>query len=314
MSYEMRILRKEDLSLYYHIKDVVLRDFIETEEDIELALMPEMCGIDSYVYEYVSNLEPSPTERGRGWRYFDPPNGGLPCEPYTTVSGLNGDGDPAFGTPEQSNQVAVYETTSSGLALLSTQEYMIDYVDGRIITTRKLLSPRVTFNWNYVSVVDEWAAIEAADPPVIVIDVHGTDKAGYQLGGGKKAVRKVDIHIFATNPAERNDIAETLHDGLYNRSCPIYEFPAGTVLDYDGTFYGRRDSIDANKLTYLFDRRKVSNVSSLMFDSVQTRHVNLPLVMSRGRDEIMLSDLNAYRSKVSFDMFMYDDRITGRTY
>jgi hypothetical protein len=34
--------------------------------------------------------------------------------------------------------------------------------------------------------------------------------------------------------------------------------------------------------------------------------------MTRGRDEVMLSDLNAYRSKVSFDMFSYDDRNTGR--
>ena len=313
MTYEMKSLRKEDLSLYYYIKDVVLRDFVECEELVDLALMPELCGANSFVYEYVSDLEPSPTERGRGWRYLDPPSGGLPCEPYPTVSGLNGDGDPAFGTPEQSLQVVVFETTSSGLTVVSPAEYMIDYIDGRIISQRKLNSPRVTYHWNFVSVVDEWAAIEAADPPVIVIDTNGTDKTGYQLGGGKKASRKVEIHVFATDTANRNDLVETLYDGLYLKSCPLYNFSTGTVLDYDGTFYGRRDQNPQtfNKLTYLFDRERVLNVSRLFFDSVSARHVNLPLVMSRGRDEVLLSDLNAYRSKISFDMYTYDDRIIG---
>ena len=330
----MSSLRKEDLSLYLHIKDIVLRNFRETEEHVPLRQMPELCDHESYVYEIVTDLEPSPTERGRGLVYFDPPTGGLPCEPYPTVSGLNGDGDPAYGTPEQSNKVIVYESvnpilcgdtlTYSGTEL-DWRYYMIDYIDGRVIIPTshavQLDNPAVTFEWNYISVVDEWAAIEAADPPVVVIDMHGTDKAGYQLGGGKMATRKVDLHVFASNPAERNDIVEALYDGLYNKSCPLYEFPTGSVLDYDGTFYGRRTlderyptGIPDNKLTYLFDRDRISNVSRLHFDSVTARHVNLPLVMSRGRDEIMLSDLNAYRSKVSFDMFSYDDRITGRTY
>ena len=105
----MSLLRKEDLSLYLHIKDVVLRSFREVQEYAPLQLMPELCGQESYVYQIVTDLEPSPTERGRGLVYFDPPTGGLPCEPYPTVSGLNGDGDPAFGTPEQSNRIIVYE-------------------------------------------------------------------------------------------------------------------------------------------------------------------------------------------------------------
>jgi hypothetical protein len=338
MSYEMSVLRKEDLSLYLYIKDTVLNNFVEHETNVPLALMPELCDMDSYVYEYNSDLEPSPTERGRGWRYFNTPSGGLPCEPYPTVPGLNGDGDPTYGTPEQSyvaasgtrsaDGIRVWETTVtsgiSDLTVVSDLVYMVDYIDGRIISTRKLGSPAyVDFSWNYVSVVDEWAAVEAADPPVIVIDMHGTDKAGYQLGGGKKSTRKVDIHVFATDPAERNDIVETLYDGLYIRSCSLYGFPTGSVLDYDGTFYGRvteSGTLKTNKLTYLFDRSPIIDedgavrISRLYFDSVTSRHVNLPLIMTRGRDEVMLSDLNAYRSKVSFDMFSYDDRTTTRTY
>lgn len=305
----MRLLRKEDLSLYHYIKDVVLGDFVEQEDLCDLKLLPELCGANSYVYEYVSSLEPSPTERGRGWRYFDPPSGGLPCEPFPSVSGTNGDGDPALGTPEQSLCVFVYETTLSGLGVVPWEEYMIDYIDGRIISSRQLNSPRVTFKWNYVSLVDEWAAIEAADPPVVVLDLNGTDKIGYQLGGGRKTTRKVDIHIFASNTAERNDITEAIYDGLYLKSCSIYDFPTGSVLDYDGTFYGRKDlQPGSNKLTYLFDRGTVGSVSKLNFDAVTSRHVSLPLVMTRGTDEVMLSDLNAYRSRISFDMYYYDDR------
>lgn len=327
MTYEMKSLRKEDLSLYYYIKDTVLSIFVERETSVQLDLMPELCDYNSYVYEYISDLEPSPTERGRGWRYFNTPSGGLPCQPYTSVSGTNGDGDPAFGTPEQSyvsyldgkeEGIRVRETTSSGLTVVPDLVYMVDYIDGRIITERPLQKPAfVDFDWNYISVVDEWAAVEAADPPVVVIDMHGTDKVGYQLGGGKKAVRKVDLHVFASDPAERNDIVETLYDGLYNRSCPLYDLPTGGVLDYDGTFYGRKDAVVSgtlNKLTYLFDRDRPIHVSSLYFSEVTARHVNLPLIMTRGRDEVMLSDLNAYRSKVSFDMFSYDDRNTGRIY
>jgi hypothetical protein len=316
MSYEMRTLRKEDLSLYLYIKDVVLREFIEEDELIALEEMPELCSLTSYVYEAHTAAEPTPNERGRGWVYFDEPEFSDNCAPFTSVSGVNGVGDDCYGTPEQSERVFVYETSSSGtLDLVDPSEYMIDYIDGRIITERRLNTPYVTYYWNYVSVVDEWAAIEASDPPVIVIDIQGTDKMGYQLGGGKRSVRKVDIHIFASHPAERNDISEVLYDGLFNRSCSLYDFPTGSVLDYDGTFYGRRvQGTTPNKLTYLFDRRTVNNVSRLQFDKVVARHVNLPLVMTRGRDEIMLSDLNAYRSKVSFEMFSYDDRSTGRLY
>lgn len=321
MSYEMSGLRKEDLSLYLYIKDVVLRNFRESEDLVSLSLIPELCGIDSYVYEYVTTLEPSPTERGRGWVYFDDPAtiSGLSCQIYPSVSGTNGDGNPAYGTPEQDNKVTLYDTVNGSLVEVDWQEYMIDYIDGRIITENKLTTPKVSYTWNYVSVVDEWAAIEAADPPVVVIDVHGTDKSGYQLGGGKKVSRKTDIHVFASDPAERNDIVEALYDGLFNRSCSIYDFPTGSVLDYDGTFYGRRNLTDRipnpdNKLTYLFDRDRVLYISKLQFDSVTSRHVNLPLVMSRGRDEIMLSDLNAYRSKVSFTMFSYNDNTTDIEY
>jgi hypothetical protein len=296
MSSEMTILRKSDLSLYYYIKDVVLGDFIELEETIELSYMPEISATNSFVYEALTDMLPKPVDRGRGWVYFDEDHVDY-LRACSTCSGVS----------EQSNRIIVYETVVSGatetLVPISDQEYMIDYIDGRVITSGTVTPTYIDYYWNYVSVVDEWATIEAADPPVIVIDIQGVDKAGYQLGGGKKVTRKVDLHIFASSTAERNDLVEKLYDGLYLKSAPLYDFPEGGVLDFDGTFFERRNNM--NKLTSLFNRSTVSGVSNLMFDKVTARHVNLPLIMSRGRNEVLLSDLNAYRSKISFELFSY---------
>jgi len=335
---EMRSLRKEDLSLYYYLKHVALFEFIEKEELAPLQQLDteEFCSTDFKVYEALTEwcedpegFAPDPTERGRGWVYLDQgtvESGTGQCSPYIVVSGtdmqnteyttVNG------GIPEQSERVIVYSIPSNvnvnllDEAMLDVfsltepletsylQEYMVDYIDGRIVTSGTIFPTHVTYHWNYVSLVDEWAAVEASDPPVVVIDMHGTDKTGYQLGGGKKQVRKVDLHIFATNPAERNDIVEELVDALFNRSAPLYDFPLGTMLDYDGTWYGRKETM--NKLTSLFNRQTSSHViGNMEFLNVTSRHVSLPLVMTRDRNEVMLSDLNAYRSKVSFDLVTY---------
>ena len=88
------------------------------------------------------------------------------------------------------------------------------------------------------------------------------------------------------------------------KSAPIYSFPIGSVLDYDGTFFGRKENMDKN-LT-LFDRSVESGiVGNMIFENVSSRHVSLPLLMTRSMDEVMLSDLNAYRSRISFDLITY---------
>jgi len=316
----MTKLRKEDLSLFYYIKDAVLSEFVEREEWVRLRKMSEISvetgdpSCDSVVYEALSSMIPSPVERGRGWCYFDGINplqgtgtNSFPARYCTTCTGTCCD-----GIPEQSNRVLVYECsdTTSGTSYLpiTNDKYIIDYMDGRIITSGTCNPTHVTYDWNYISVVDEWAAVQAADPPVVVIDISGTDKTGYQLGGGKKSVRKVDLHIFATDPAERNDIVETLYDGLYNRSCPLYNFTYGTVLDYDGTWQGRKNSPRVDPSTEFCIDTDPDLVGNLEFTNVSARHVSLPLLMTRNRDEVMLSDLNAYRSKISFDLVSYTQR------
>lgn len=306
MSYEMKKLRKEDLSLYYYIKHVALLDFVEFEEYAPLYELELHEGCQDSVKIYAAYTEwcehnpvlPSPTERGRGWVYLDE---------ETVISGTYC-GATISGYMEQCNRVFVYTIsgTASGVdyVLIPPEEYLIDYLDGRIITSGTCNPTHVSYYWHYVSVVDEWAAIEAAKPPVVVIDIYGIDKTGYQLGAGRKEIRKVDIHVFASNPAERNDIVEVLYDAFYLKSCPLYDFPEGTILDYDGTWYGRKDN--PNKLTSLFNRIPYPNIiGNLEFENITARHVSLPLIMTRDRNEIMLSDLNAYRSKISFDLVSY---------
>jgi len=311
----MNNLRREDLSLYQYIKDTALRPFVEKEEQAQLELMANISCTGTYVYETITDTLPNPIDRGRGWVYFDctniDTNGDCiysvnSCVPeFITISGTDAQGNVCYGTPEQSNRVVVYD---SNLVEITDVPYVVDYIDGRIIfPTGDVVPAYVDYYWNYVSVVDEWAAVEAADPPVVVIDMSQTDKTGYQLGGGKKVTRKVDIHVFAGNTAERNDIVETIHDSLYLKSAPVYKFLTGDVLDYDGTFYGRKSV--SSKLTSLFNRTTLNDTKELhggmTFNKVSSKHVNLPLVMSLNRNEVMLSDLNAYRSRVSFEVETY---------
>jgi len=306
MSYEMRNLRKEDLSLHHYLKNVVLADFVEKEEYIPLEFISSAsCYEVGYVYSTLTKMVPSPSERGRGWVYFDT------CSGTTTICNMDVNGNnlestypTASGIKEQSTKVIVYDADGF---VIDENEYMVDYIDGRIVTSGTVTPASVDYYFHYISLVDEWAAIQAAEPPVVVIDVMGTDKGGYQLGGGKRVVRKVDIHVFASDTAERNDIVETIYDGLYLKSCPLYDFPKGSVLEYDGTWFGRKENM--NKLETLFDTSYVTgylgNRCTLQFENVTTRHISLPLIMTQSRDEVMLSDLNAYRSKISFDIVSY---------
>lgn len=313
--YNMKQLRKEDLSLYRYIKDTVLRDFVEREEMVPLNLISELSCEGSYVYQAMSEMVPSPIERGRGWLFFDCPSyddegdciySTDSCVPeFITLSGTDGMGNTCMGTPEQSNRIVIYD---ENLVTISGVEYLVDYVDGRIILeTPSVVPAYVDYYWNYVSVVDEWAIIDAAETPVVVIDTSGTDKEGYQLGAGKKTIRKAVIHVFASNTAERNELTETIHDALYLKSAPVYDFPTGDVLDFDGTFYGRKTN--NNKLTSLFNRTTFNDLEVLHggmeFRNVSSRHVRQPLLISRDRSETMLSDINAYRSKISFEIETY---------
>lgn len=283
--------RKEDTSVYLYIKDIVLQPFTEFQEKDILRYSTTMSTDTTYVYEIETYLDPSPFERGRGILYFDDLSNS-PLVNCTTYS----------GTPEQSNRVTVYD---DDMNIVDENLYIVDYVDGRIITYPSVSVKYIDYYWNYVSLVDEWSAITAASTPVVVLDLNAVNKVGYQMGGGRKVIRKGNLIVFASSPAERNDLTEVLYDGIYLKSCPLYDFPKGSVLDYDGTFYNRKNNM--NKATNLFDRSLVPYSSSLRFESVDSKNISLPLAMTKGKDDVTLSDLNAYRARITFDLVSYDD-------
>jgi hypothetical protein len=282
-------LRKEDTSLYLYIKDIALQYFVEKQEDCRLIIEDDMSSDTHNVYSIESELSPNPFAKGRGVLYFDEDFDH--CLVNTTTFS---------GSEEQHNRVTVYDEYNIPV---DHNDYIVDYEDGRVIIPNTYNPQSADFTWNYVSVVDEWNFVEVAKPPVVVIDVNGTNKKGFQLGGGKQSDRKVNLHIFASSNAERNDIAEVLYNGLYNKSCALYEFERGAVLDYDGTFYNRKYSND--KALNLFSRKTISGTSSLKFENVTIRNVNLPITMNLAMSDLVMDDLNSYRATVSFDMRTY---------
>jgi hypothetical protein len=263
----MKRLRKEDLSLNHFIRYNILNEYIETEYNVPLDYMSDISEPASQVYGAESSMIPLPTELGRGWVYID-----------------------AYGDiTEQQNAVTVYDSLAN---VISGTNYMIDYVDGRIITSGAVTPAAVTYKYFYVSLVNEWEDIEAAGVPVVVANIESFEKVGFQLGGGKRVPRRGHLHIFASNRAERDDLSELLYDGINEKCCPNQNWPKGSMLDWDGVFNN----------DYVYETIQYS--SSLHFENVVARNIYPPL--TRG-DMTMLSDLNRYRARIDFDMFYWKE-------
>jgi hypothetical protein len=267
----MKSLRKEDLSLHHYLRYNVLDEYIETDYTIPLDYMPDISETTSEVYEAASNRVPSPIDLGRGWVYID-----------------------AYGdTTEQQNAVIVYDSLAN---VISGTNYMIDYVDGRIVTSGTVTPAVVTYKYFYVSLVNEWEDVEAAGVPVVVVNLESFEKVGFQLGGGKRVPRKGHLHIFASTRAERDDLLELLYDGINEKCCPNQNWTKGSMLDWNGTF----------NEDYVYEMIQYS--SSLHFQNVVARNVNPPLMGAvPDRDLTMLSDLNRYRARIDFEMFYWKE-------
>ena len=267
----MKNLRREDLSLHHHIKNYILTDFIEVETNVPLTYVADVSSTGSYVFEGVSNMDPLPTTRGRGWVYLDNPS----------------------DITEQTGSVTVYDNNS---AVINSSNYDVDYIDGRIICASSSIIPSyVDYRWNYVALVDEWQAVEASDVPVVAIGVSNFAKEGFQLGGGKYVSRRIDLHIFASNQAEKDDLTECLYDGLYLKCCNYQIFPKGTMIDWDGRFNSN------------YEFATISGSSNLKFEDVSSKTINATLI-ARTRLSTMLTDLNRYRSRISFSMIHWEER------
>jgi len=266
----MKRVRKEDISLHHYIKNYVLSDFVETDTTT-LSYLEDQSSTGSYVYEAQFSVVPSPVSLGRGWRYLDNPS----------------------DLTEQQNAITVYDEFGS---VISGSNYRVDYIDGRIIMPNQSITPSsVMYKWNYVAVVDEWSAVESSEVPIIVIDISGFIKEGFQLGAGKRVPRRVNLNVFAVDTAERDDIMETLYDGLYLKSCANQQFSKGTMLDWDGTFNND------------YEYSTISGSSSLKFEDVEARSIFVPLMTIPNREMMMLSDLNRYRGRVRCEMFHWDE-------
>jgi len=288
----MNRLRQEDSSLYLYLKDIVLSDFIEKQEWVPLTYNEALTIGTTRVYEIDDYFDPSPKTRGRGFVYFDDLTN--ECLVNTTTYS---------GTAEQSNRIKVYTASGTEISDLS---YVIDYVDCRVITDQVGVVPSyIDYHWYYISVLDEWGAVKTTPPPAVVIDLNSSVKTGFQLGHGIKSIRKCILHVFGSDPAERNDIVELLHNGLYLRSCPLYTFDKGVVLDSDGLFNGRKGNMDKSEV--LFDRTTVSGVSRMQFENIESRNIRMPDTMNRGITDVMLSSINAYRATVTFDIITYSE-------
>lgn len=268
----MKKARKEDISLHHYIRNEVLKDFIETEKNVPLVYLDDISRESgSAVYQAQSNMDPDPISVGRGWVYVD-----------SSVS-----------RTEQTSSVIVYDRYG---AVISGSNYDVDYIDGRVIFPDKSYNPAaVTYKWYYTAVVDEWDLVQASDVPVVVVDMLGFSKEGFQLGGGKRVPRRVNIHIFASNQAEREDLSEAIYDGLYLKSCPLEGLEHGTMIDWDGRW----------NPDYTFTT--MSGHSYLKFENVRARNVYPRLMMIPSRDVTPLSNLNRYRCRVSCDMFHWEE-------
>jgi len=266
----MEALRKEDLSLHHYLRFNVLNKYIETDVDVELEYVDELSSTGSYVYEANSTRMPIPTSLGRGWVYLDN---------YPDVS-------------EQQTRVKVYDAVGT---IISGSNYMIDYIDGRVVFANKNITPvKATYDYFYVALVNDWEVIENSGVPVVVVDLESFQKVGFQLGGGKLVPRRGHLHIFATDRAERDDLIELLYDGINEKCVPNQDWPKGTMLDWDGTF-----NVD-------YEYKTVEHASCLHIENVIATTLNPPLLTRIPRvDYRMLSDLNRYRARIDFDMFYW---------
>lgn len=202
-----------------------------------------------YIPSY-EDMYPSPISKGRGLVLFD------------EVS------DCVDTTQEQVTRVNVSGASS----------YQVNYVLGTI-KNPDVAPTSIDYYWNYISVVDGWPGSDTPDLPVVAIDIESGNRDGFQLGGGHRSSRGVDIHVFATSNGERDDITETLFDNLYNRRIPVIDYSQGDYLDHNG-FY---DS------TFTAPRLDTAHI---YFENVQYRTINNPAEWS---------DLNQYRSVISFN-------------
>lgn len=246
-------LRIEDITVYNYIKyEVLAKEFVERLQNQSITYNS---SLDMYLPSY-DGLEPSPVSRGRGWVLFDEVSGGIDS------------------TQEQTSRVSVTGAST----------YEVNYILGGI-KNPDTQPTAVSYDWNYVSVLDSWPGTDPPPLPIVAIDMDSGIRSGFQLGGGYKSERGLSIHIFATSNAERDDLTDTIFDNLFNHRIEVTDYSQGDYLDYNGLY----DST--------FTRPSLGT-AKLYFEDVSYRNINLPGDWS---------DLNQHRSVISLNVTSYID-------
>lgn len=270
------LARMEDMSLQHWIKDVIIPlKWVEKVVNVPLNFNSEKSR-----YEAVVQWLPNFLDEGRGWVFFDPAGTGS-C--VTTD----------IPSVEQSTRLTVFNESGSAI---NASLFSVNYIDGAIelpggaTTTAEGTPTLIDFTQYYVSVIDGWPGTDPPDLPVVAVEMTGYDKRPFQLGGGRKSVRRVAIDVFATSSAERDDLTEFIYDAVYNRHIPVFDFRQGEPLNYDGTYNttwsGTLLTLNNNDdALFYFRDVKVSNIT--------------------GRQD--WSDLNRWRSRITFTMESFRD-------
>lgn len=269
------LMKSEDQSIQHWLKEAVLPlRWVEDVLHAPLTYSPERQRFESEIIWLPNFLD-----EGRGWVYFDEVD--LANCVFTSIP-----------ITEQTSRIVVFNENG---AVISRSNYQINYKEGAIVASGGTTTPQgvpttIHFTQHYVSLIDGWPGTDPPDPPIVAIATENFDKQPFQLGGGRKSVRRYSIHVFATSSAERDDLTEFLYDSLFNKHIPILDYRDGEPLNYDGfynpTYSGTLLTLNNNDDALLY------------FRNVKAEYVN-------ARQD--WSDVNRWRSKITFTAESYRD-------
>ena len=256
----MEFIRKVNLSLYYNLKYNILSNYIEFES----SNLDFDSGSNLYKPDY--SYSPNASNRGRG------------SYPFNTV------GSSIFASCSEGDYIKVYHSTGQ----IPNTDYIIDYTTPGVTLISGTNTPVMfEYKWNYVSVIDEWPTANVPTLPIVLLDWKRFDIEGFQLGGGRKHICDLEIHVFGGSKPELDDLTYIVYSGLYNKCLTLFGFSGGDVFSWDGTFnsdFNCNCDVDIPKLDLI---------------DVEANYLKLPVNFK--------TDLNAYRSKISLKIFAYKE-------
>ena len=264
----MELLRSHSFSILLYLKNCILgTKWAEKTEKADLTLASPNTYQLEYDTGWVDIFDRGESESqglGRGLVYFDLPSND---SYYDCVYGI-----------EQTNMVQVYNNSNTVVS-----GYMVNYKKGEIVYNGGETLSKVDYYWNYISVIDEWPDVVVPTLPIVVLMRDSWDRGGIQLGPGHKDTYEWHIEIFGRNKGERDDLIDTIFNGLHNRGCTFYKFTNGLPLNKQG-FFNPKFTLD-----------RVTNFSRITFSKVQHSLSGLP-----DWGFIQTDIINKYRAEITF--------------